>query len=81
MEKKKKITIILLIVIIIIAIVLGTYKVCSVYLFKLDNTIGDGKNQVIERIKAVEDFEERKKQIDFSVQQNIITQQEADELY
>ena len=39
------------------------------------------KKDLITHLKSIEDVNERKNQIDFSVQQNIITQEEANELY
>ena len=81
MKKNKKITIGLISIIAIIAILFGIYKVCSSYLFEDKNSISDGNVQLIEKLKEIENREERKKQIDFSVKQNIITQEEANELY
>ena len=51
------------------------------YLYNQDGTITDGKSELINHIKSIEDVNERKNQIDYSVQQNILTQQEANELY
>lgn len=76
--KNKKV---LLIVIIILAIILGAFKICSSYLFDDNNKIVDGKSELIDHLKSIEDKDERKTQIDYSVQQNIITQDEANELY
>lgn len=76
--KNKKV---LLIVIIILAIILGAFKICSSYLFDDNNKIVDGKSELINHLKSIEDKDERKTQIDYSVQQNIITQDEANELY
>ena len=42
---------------------------------------GSGKTTVIESIKKIDNAEERKNKIDFSVQHNILTQEEANELY
>lgn len=83
MNKKKVIVGIILIILIIVAIAFGIFKAKhdKNYLYNKDGTIVDGKGDLINKIKSVEDVNERKKQIDFSVQQNIITQQEADELY
>lgn len=69
------------IIVIAIAIVLGIYNVITSYLFQKDNIIKNGKAEVIEHIKSIDNTAERKKQIDFSVQENIITSQDADELY
>ena len=77
---KKKITIIV-IIIIILAILLGIYNIMSTYLIRKDGKTSNGKGDVINHIKSIEDDDKRKKQIDFAVKGNIITQKEADELY
>lgn len=79
--KNKKALIILLIVLILLAVILGGYKIATSYLFNEDGTISDGHADLIEHLKSVEDTEERKRQIDFSLEQNIITQEEAANLY
>lgn len=82
--KNKKILIIAIIIIVLCAIGFGVYKVATSYLFRVENgkiTIEDGKKDLINHLKGIEDREERKKQIDFSVEHNIITQKEAEELY
>ena len=38
-------------------------------------------SDIINRLEKIEDKEERKKQIDYSVKQKVITQEEADKLY
>ena len=79
MNKKKKI-IIAILIIILIAIIFGVYKIATSYLFSSNGKITDGKAEVIEHLKSIEDENERKKQIDYSIEKNIITQEEADNL-
>jgi len=79
--KNKKILIIAIIIIIISAILFGVYKIYDSYLFNLDGSIVDGHKELIERIKKIEDKEERKNIIDISLEKNFITQEEANELY
>lgn len=83
MNNKKVIISIILVVLIIVAIGFGIFKAThnEDYLYNEDGTIIDGKSELIDHLKSIEDVNERKNQIDFSVQQNIITQQEANELY
>lgn len=83
MNNKKIIIIIILVILVIVAIGFGFFKAThnENYLYNQDGTITDGKSELINHLKSIEDTNERKKQIDFSVQQNIITQQEANELY
>ncbi len=79
--KKWKKYIIILVIVIIGGIVLGIYNVRSLYFFNENNKISNGKTDVIEHIKSIENTTERTKKIDFFVDKNIITRQEADELY
>jgi hypothetical protein len=81
MKKNKKI-IILISIIIILAVIFSFFKIRKSYLFNADNNgIIDGKAELINRLEKIEDKEERKKQIDYSVKQKVITQEEADKLY
>ena len=79
--KNKKLFIIIALIIVVLAIILGALKFSGLFLFNEDGTIADGHAELIERLKSVEDKDERKRQIDFSLQSNIITQEEANELY
>ena len=81
MKKNKKI-IILISIIIILAVIFSFFQIRKSYLFNADNNgIIDGKAELINRLEKIEDKEERKKQIDDSVEQKVITQEEADKLY
>ena len=81
MKKNKKI-IILISIIIILAVIFSFFQIRKSYLFNADNNgIIDGKAELIIRWEKIEDKEERKKQIDYSVKQKVITQEEADKLY
>lgn len=81
--KNKKVLLIILIIIAILAIGYGIFKARfnEDYLYNPDGSITDGRTELIEHLKSVEDPEERKKQVDFSLEHNIITQEEANELY
>lgn len=82
--KNKKFLIIGLISIIIIAIIFGiniTKEKLGNYLFGMEGTVVDGHTELIEHLKSIEDETERKKQIDFALEQNIISQEEAERLY
>ena len=83
MNNKKVIISIILVILVIFAVVLGVFKAThnENYLYNQDGTVVDGKKDLINRLKSIEDVNERKNQINFSVQQNIITQEEANELY
>lgn len=81
MKKNKKI-IILISIIIILAVIFSFFQIRKSYLFNADNNGSiDGKSELINRLEKIEDKEERKKQIDYSVKQKVITQEEADKLY
>lgn len=79
--KNKKYIIIGIVIIIIVAIISGIYKITSTYLFEENNGIPNNHNELINHLKNIEDNNERKIQIDYSVNKNFITQQEANELY
>ena len=83
MNNKKTIIIIILTLLVIVAIVFGIFKAThnENYVYNQDGTIQDAKSELINHLKSIEDTNERKNQIDFSVQQNIITQEEANEIY
>lgn len=81
--KNKKFIIILVIVIIAVATAFGVFMATHNpnYLYSEDGKIEDGHKELIDHLKEIDDTEERKKQIDFSLEQNIITKKEAEELY
>lgn len=79
--KNKKILIIAIVIIIICAIVYGGFRVYNSYLFNENGTISDGHADLVKALKNIENDEERKKQIDFSLENNLITEKEAEELY
>lgn len=83
MNNKKAIIIVILVILVVVAIGFGIFKAThdENYLYNEDGTIIDGKSELVNHLKSIEDLNERKKQIDFSVEQNIITQEEANELY
>ena len=83
MNNKKVIISIILVILVIVAVVFGVFKPThnENYLYNQDGTVVDKKKDLINRLKSIEDVNERKNQINFSVQQNIITQEEANELY
>ena len=72
MKKNKKI-IILISIIIILAVIFSFFQIRKSYLFNADNNgIIDGKSELINRLEKIEDKEERKKQIDYSVYRDSI---------
>jgi len=81
--KDKKIIIIALVIVLVCAIAFGVYKATHSenYLYNQDGTISDEHADLINHLKGIEDKEERKKQVDFSLESNIITQEEANQLY
>ena len=83
MNNKKVIISIILVILVIVALGFGIFKAThnENYLYNQDGTIPNGKGALINHLKSIEDTNERKNQIDFSLQQNIITQEEANELY
>lgn len=78
---KKSIILLSIIIIIILAVVICIVKARSNYLYNEDGTLTDGHAELIENLKKTEDEETKKKKTDFYLQQNILTQDEADEIY
>ena len=83
MNNKKIIIGVILAIVVIVAIGFGIFKAThnEDYLYNQDGTVVDGKKDLIESIKKIDNTKERKNKIDFSVQHNILTQEEANELY
>ncbi len=80
MKNRKKL-IISILIIIICAIAYGVHGVYESHLFNEDGTIHDGHAELINTLKNIENDEERKKQIDFFIENNVISKKEANELY
>ncbi len=78
--KNKKVAIIFIIIVIIVAILAGIYKVMSSYLFTEDGKIEDGHKELVEDIKRTKNHNEKKKQIDFLLESNEISEKEAKEI-
>lgn len=83
MKNKKIILCIILAILVIVAVGFGIFKAThhENYLYNQDGAIVDGKKELINHLKSIEDINEREKQIDFCVQQNIITPEEGYKLY
>ncbi len=81
--KNKKVFIVFIIILAIGAIAFGIFKAShhENYLYNQDGTISDGHADLIEHLKNVEDPIKRRNQVDFSLEQNLITQEEANGLY
>lgn len=82
-DKKSKANTFLLIsfILIISLIFIGVIKYHKDFLFMEDGTIQNSHYELINHLKAIENNLERKKQIDFSLEHNLITLEEATDLY
>ena len=79
MRNKKVMIIISVVLLIVIAIIIGIYKFYSSYMFNEDGTvISNSYNLYYEKLNTLSG-DERIKLIEFGVEHNIITRQEADE--
>lgn len=78
---KKSIILLSIFIIIILAVIICIVKAHSNYLYNEDGTLTDGHAELIENLKKTEDEETKKKKTDFYLQQNVLTQDEADEIY
>jgi len=83
MKNKKVIIIISIVLLITVAVIAGVHKFYSSYMFNEDGTIsGTGKdlyNLFFEQVEKVSG-EDKINLINFGVEQNIITEKEAEEL-
>ena len=78
MKNKKVMIIISVVLLIVIAIIIGIYKFYSSYMFNEDGTvISNSYNLYYEKLNTLSG-DERIKLIEFGVEHNIITRQEAD---
>lgn len=79
MKNKKVMIIISVVLLIVIAIIMGIHKFYSSYLFNEDGTVlSSSYNLYYEQLNNLSG-DERIKLIEFGVEQNIITREEADE--
>ena len=80
MKNKKIIIIISIVVLITVAIIVGVHKFYSSYMFNEDGTIsGTSYKLYFEQLEKVSG-EDKINLINFGVEQNIITEKEAEEL-
>lgn len=83
MKNKKVIIIISIVILITVAIIVGVHKFYSSYMFNEDGTISGTSNDLyklyFEQLEKVSG-DDKINLINFGVEQNIITQEEADEL-
>lgn len=83
MKNKKVIIIVSILILIIVAVLYGVYNFYSSYMFNEDGTISGTSDDLyklyFEQLEKVSG-DDRINLIKFGVEQNIITQEEADEL-
>lgn len=84
MKQKTKV-IIICITLFILAILIGLsiWASNTTFLIGEDGSLDNSRNrkEFIEFLRNIEDKEEREKRVTFCLEQNMITQKEADELY
>ncbi len=80
-NKKIVVNIIIIIIVVLIAIILGVYTVYTSHLFNSDGTIHNPEQELITHLKSIEDDQSRREAIDHTVNENILTQEQANELY
>ena len=82
--KNKKIVIVFIIIVIIVAIITGIIKIMSYYAFKgslkQEIKIDDGDNKLINHLNKIENNEEKKEKVQWYLEANKITEQEAKEI-
>ena len=82
--KNKKIVIVFIIIVIIVAIITGIIKIMASYAFKgslkQEIKIDDGDNKLINHLNKIENNEEKKEKVQWYLEANKITEQEAKEI-
>ncbi len=82
--KNKKIAIAFIIIVLITAILTGIYKIMTSYAFKgrpnQEIKIDDGDNKLINHLNKIENNEEKKEKVQWYLEANKITEQEAKEI-
>lgn len=80
--KNKKIAIIFIIIVIIVAILAGMYKIMTSYMFKVDDNIEieNGEDKLVEYLKGIEDIERKESQVEWYLETNKITEEQAKEI-
>lgn len=86
MSKKKMIVILSIVALLVIIGIIVYFTMIKpnhqpTLVDKNGSTISTGKQDLIQHLKETENAESRKDQIDFAVEQNLMTQEEANELY
>ena len=83
MNSKKIIYISLIIIaLVILSVILYFSLIQPTLIINHDGSItSTGKNDLIVHLREIKDTESRKNQIDFALEQNLITQEEANTLY
>ena len=83
MNSKKIIYISLIIIaLVILSVILYFSLIQPTLVINHDGSItSTGKNDLIVHLREIKDTESRKNQIDFALEQNLITQEEANSLY
>ena len=82
--KKDKTIIIFIIIIIIVAVLSGICKIMTSYMieedYKKETKIEDGGNDLIKYLNKIENEEERKERVEWYLEANKITEEEAKEI-
>lgn len=79
--KNKKVLIFGIIVIILVGVGFCVVNILSSNLFNKDGSIVDGHKELIQHLRSIENQTEKSEQINYCINQNLITQNEADKLY
>lgn len=80
-QKTKVIIICIALCILVVLISLSIWASNTTFLINQDGTLDNGRKEFIEFLRNIEDKEEREERVTFCLEQNMITQKEADELY
>lgn len=76
----KKYLVFIIFVIIFIAIVIGVNISNNSYIYQEDGTIQDSNGELVNHLRDINNIEEKKNQVQFFLEYNLLTNEEAEEL-
>lgn len=76
----KKYMVFIIFIIICIAIVIGVNISNNTYIYQEDGTIQDSNGELVNHLKDINNIEEKKNQVQFFLEYNLLTNEEAKEL-
>lgn len=76
----KRYMILVILIIIFIAIIIGIKISNNSYIYEEDGTIQDSHGELIDHLKNLNNIEEKRNQVQFFLEYNLLTNEEAEEI-